>query len=421
MKYAHYLRRGKDGSVFATSFIESMGKHTATAIIENVLKATVSLVANMASHHALVSVSIASNGYLQRDTALAMYDWASKIIMSQSSPRTTMVDLGSRRHGYESLLVVAPGSYIFKYEKAWFYINITKNTTRTDDGNIVDYDLMLTTFKGNKRALDNATREFAPSTAPISDDVQQIIDADPSVGSPVKEAVIVKRRTLDSVIIPEDQKEQIRRRLHMWKHNAQWYYDNGFPHKVSFEFSGPPGTGKTSLAQAIAGELGIPLVTLNMSGISHRDFVPMMFDMLPEKCVVLFDDFDIARVFQARTDKDAGDVIVSDTGGMLKEEALAMILRTLSGPVPLNGKILVFTTNKHHKIDPAILRKGRIDCHLEINPLEDKEIKEFIRLHFKEIVDLDKYTFPVKTGAELTDILYQHPYDVDAFIRAVFE
>lgn len=411
----------KNGT-FLTAFVESMGRHAATQLVESVLGSVASVVSNLASHHLLVSTGVKTDGNLQRDVAMRVYVWVSEVILSQSSPRTELISAGLRSDGGDQI-VVAPGSYIFRYEGVWFYAHIKRTEKRTVDVQYSDYSIHITTFRANKDILNNAVRAFAPDVAPVSDTTQQIRELDlDQHRRPLGESVIVKRKTLEDVIVSDAHREQIRQRLHMWKHNAQWYYDNGFPHKVSFEFSGPPGTGKTLLAQAIAGEMRIPLITVNMQSITDDSFPYVMQYGLPEKCVVLFDDFDVSRVFHARKDDDGDSgLIITDKDGRTKEEVLAMILRTLSGPIPLNGKILVFTTNKHHKIDAAVLRKGRIDCHLEIGPLKDPEIKQFIRLHFPQKVDLDKYTFPSKTGADLTDILYQHPYDVDAFTNAIFE
>ena len=129
---------------------------------------------------------------------------------------------------------------------------------------------------------------------------------------------------------------------------------------------GPPGTGKTLLAKAIAGEAGVPFVS-----ISGSDFVEMfvgvgaarvrdMFEQAQDSapCIIFIDELD--ALGKTRT--------MSSTGGQdEREQTLNALLVEMDGFPTNNGVIVLAATNRPETLDPALLRPGRFDRHVLVD------------------------------------------------------
>ncbi len=142
---------------------------------------------------------------------------------------------------------------------------------------------------------------------------------------------------------------------------------------------GPPGTGKTLLARALAGEANVPFIAMNGS-----DFVELYVGVGASrvrdtfkkarkhgKCVIFIDEIDtLGRARNANSSEE-------------RDQTLNALLSEMSGFSPADGIIVVAATNRWEMLDPALLRPGRFDRHIEVGMPALKERKDILKLHMK--------------------------------------
>ncbi|MBK6701851.1 MAG: ATP-dependent zinc metalloprotease FtsH [Saprospiraceae bacterium] len=158
---------------------------------------------------------------------------------------------------------------------------------------------------------------------------------------------------------------------------------------------GPPGTGKTLLAKAVAGEAGVPFFT-----ISGSDFVEMfvgvgasrvrdLFRQAREKapCIVFIDEIDAVGRARGKNQMQGGN----DE----RENTLNQLLVEMDGFSTDNGVILMAATNRPDILDSALLRPGRFDRQISIDPPDLKGRAEIFKVHLKKL----------KLSAEVTPVV----------------
>lgn len=181
---------------------------------------------------------------------------------------------------------------------------------------------------------------------------------------------------------------------------------------------GPPGTGKTMLAKAVAGESNVPFFS-----ISGSEFVEMfvgmgaskvrdLFRQAKEKapCIVFIDEID---AIGKRRDGQLG-------GNDEREQTLNQLLTEMDGFEGNTGVIILAATNRPEALDPALTRPGRFDRRIPVELPDLKGREEILKVHAKKIKTADDVNFHTiarmaagASGAELANIINE------AALRAV--
>ena len=218
----------------------------------------------------------------------------------------------------------------------------------------------------------------------------------------------------------EDEAKELLTEIVDYLHNPQKYTEIGASMPKGALLVGSPGTGKTLLAKAVAGEAEVPFFS-----ISGSEFVEMfvgmgaakvrdLFKQANEKapCIVFIDEIDTIG-----KKRDSG----SFTGGNdEREQTLNQLLTEMDGFDGSKGVVILAATNRPDSLDPALLRPGRFDRRIPVELPDLKGREEILKVHARKIKIADSVRFDEiakaaagASGAELANVVNE------AALRAV--
>lgn len=217
----------------------------------------------------------------------------------------------------------------------------------------------------------------------------------------------------------EDEAKENLQEIVNYLHDPKQYEEIGASMPKGILLVGPPGTGKTMLAKAVAGESNVPFFS-----ISGSEFVEMfvgmgaskvrdLFKQAKEKapCIVFIDEID--AIGQKRNSGQFG-------GNDEREQTLNQLLTEMDGFEGNTGVIILAATNRPDSLDPALTRPGRFDRRVPVELPDLKGREEILKVHAKKVkiapgVDFNTVARMASgaSGAELTNIVNE------AALRAV--
>ena len=222
-----------------------------------------------------------------------------------------------------------------------------------------------------------------------------------------------------SDVAGEDEAKENLQEIVDYLHNPQKYTEAGASMPKGILLVGPPGTGKTMLAKAVAGESNVPFFS-----ISGSEFVEMfvgmgaskvrdLFKQAKEKapCIVFIDEID--AIGQKRSGGNMG-------GNDEREQTLNQLLTEMDGFEGNTGVIILAATNRPESLDPALTRPGHFDRRVPVELPDLAGREAILKVHAKKIKTAEDVSFHTiarmaagASGAELANIINE------AALRAV--
>lgn len=197
-----------------------------------------------------------------------------------------------------------------------------------------------------------------------------------------------EKRPMASVVIPPEQLGRIIGDIQTFLNSRDWYRSLGIPYRRGILFTGPPGTGKTSLVLALAGFFGMRVYAINLGSLKGDQELIQAITSVPERSILLIEDIDVAQ-----TKRDAVLTVTEEAPkewnpstlapstektAPTKEPAgitLSGLLNAIDGVFSRDGRILIMTTNYPEKLDSALKRPGRADLIEVLDELGPTEVK----------------------------------------------
>ncbi len=176
-------------------------------------------------------------------------------------------------------------------------------------------------------------------------------------------------RSLDTVILPDSMLERIVNDVTEFnnKGTREWYSRHGLPYRRSFLFHGKPGTGKTSTIRALAGALGLSACFLSLGDrrIGNPELQSVLGD-LPRRSLLVIEDID--ALFNENRKSDNPSPLT-----------FSGLLNALDGLISEDGTLTIMTTNHIERLDPALIRAGRVDRKFEFKAATKEMIGKFFK------------------------------------------
>ncbi len=294
---------------------------------------------------------------------------------SASTPNAQAAERGQARFS----LVPGPGTHWFRYRGVWMRL------TRERDGKMVD----LSTGAPWETVTLTTLFAYAHLFPQLLDEARQL-----ALASTEGKTVIYtswgpewrpfgqprRTRELGSVVLGKGKKEGIVNDVKRFLQRDRWYAERGIPYRRGYLLHGAPGSGKSSFITALAGHLDFNICLLNLSerGLTD-DKLNHLLSNAPDRSILLLEDVDAAFLGRQQAAEDGYQASVTFSG----------LLNALDGVASGESRIIFMTTNHIEKLDPALIRPGRVDMIAELGDAEREQVQElmirFYRTTMREI------------------------------------
>jgi hypothetical protein len=249
-------------------------------------------------------------------------------------------------------------------------------------------------------------------------------------------ALTNNHKTWRSVVMEPEVKARLMADVRCFLDSEAWYRDMGLAWTRGYMFHGPPGTGKTSSGLAMSHEAQMDIYNLDLGAIATDEHLRRLVELIPPRAVVVMEDVDAMS-----------DVVLSREAALPAAQAplnpvemeparkvgvtLSGLLNVLDGMVCGHGRVVVMTSNHADRLDPALVRPGRIDMQVLLGRASRRMIADMFALFFPS-ADADPLARQVDavdavgtrcdgrlTPAEISNVLLMHRLDAGAACAAL--
>ncbi|XP_014505601.1 AAA-ATPase At5g57480 [Vigna radiata var. radiata] len=271
-----------------------------------------------------------------------------------------------------------------------------------------------------------------------------------SRGHPWESVPFKHPSTFDTLAMDPQKKKEIMEDLQDFANGQSFYHKTGRAWKRGYLLYGPPGTGKSSMIAAMANYLGYDIYDLELTEVHNNSELRKLLMKTSSKSIIVIEDIDCSINLTNRNNNNNGNTSVSAAsrsyydselrggGGGCGEEGGNTI--TLSGLLNFTDglwsccgseRIFVFTTNHIEKLDPALLRSGRMDMHIFMSycsfpalkillknylGCEECELEETILRQLEEVVDVARMT-----PADISEVLIKNRRKKEKAVEELLE
>lgn len=274
--------------------------------------------------------------------------WVGRWLSEGSYAKRCRLLIGRIDHsGNRPRLSLEPGlgTHLFRYEGHWILANHVLEDSGDDKMPFIKNQVMTLWALGRKKNIVRSViidainseieRRYGKQVAYINNrwgDWQELKTSDP--------------RSAKSVVLPGTVKDDIIADAKWFLDSNEWHYDRGLPYRRGYLFHGPPGNGKSTMIQALAGVFDLPIYIISLA---EKDLGDMhLFNMmahLPQRAILALEDFDKVKFSENQQE------------GI----TLAGLLNAIDGIVAASGRILIITANDISNLPKPLQRRGRID------------------------------------------------------------
>lgn len=327
-----------------------------------------------------VSSSYSATTQYGRDAFDNIYNWCLSTGVIVSGLKHLRISGSSEYSSERTVTAIAKSGHYFKYINS-VLVHVVICEGKASKGN--EFTIITVNLYGKpNNHLDCELRKVVDSS--IDDSTTKIFDLECPWKYTRKEV-----RSIDTVVLSQRNRELLMNHLDWWKTSKDSHVKYGLTYKTGILLYGPPGTGKSSLAQAIAGYLNFNMALISIKP-NKMDDLRTTISTTPPRTVLLIEDVDRSITIPGLSAKPEPIEVPADIEeSMSIDEVLANIedteqyladapvkaperaipgiehlMNALDGISSPSGVVIIMTTNHIEKIDPAVIRPGRIDLKL---------------------------------------------------------
>jgi chaperone BCS1 len=304
------------------------------------------------------------------------------------------------------LFVPGPGRHVLKYDDHLMWIDYVKHKGNEKNENpttTLTITILCTNVFGGKekdvvrrKLITDMVNEAKKAFTSDKHDKTTIYCPDRSCDR-WEEVVRKPKRPISSVVLQENNTlPDLIDDLKQFIDSKQFYESRGIPHRRGYLLYGPPGSGKSSTVQALAGTLDYDIYLLNISSSQMSDEkLNYLLHQAPKNSIVLLEDVDSCT--SATNQGELSDEEFhsgSQTGMHLNSEekvTVSGLLNAIDGVGAHEGRIVFFTTNHVNRLQRALLRPGRIDIKREIGYITPSQAKQLFLTFYKDSDSSNEY------------------------------
>lgn len=202
------------------------------------------------------------------------------------------------------------------------------------------------------------------------------------------------RRDPSTVVLRDGIMEAILADISTFLDSRQRYEEAGIPYHRGYLLHGPPGSGKSSIARAIAAQFNLDLWYVPLGDIPDDANLLQLVASINTGGVLLLEDVDVFNAATSRTENTTKP-----------EASLSGVLNALDGVATPPGLIKIATTNHREKLDPAVTRPGRFDMDILIDDIDDSQARRLFRLVYPDAADDLTLVNPTGRGVSAAEVL----------------